>query len=66
MGNHRLGEGFAGGHRGGAAPPCWVLGPGSRGGEEGARLVGPRQVLREGEERTSPPHDTGHPGNLAG
>ena len=57
----------AGGHGGGAGPPCRVLGPGGGGGEEGgARLVGPRQVLGEGEEGTSPPHDSCHPGNDLG
>ena len=67
VGNHRLCEGFAGGHGGGAGPPCRVLGPGGGGGEKGgARLVGPRQVLGEGEEGTSPPHDSRHPGNDLG
>ena len=68
MRHHRLREGFAGGHGGGAAPPCRVLWPGGGGGEEGgAGLVGPRQVLGEGEEGTSlHPHDSRHPGNDLG
>ena len=67
MRNHRLCERLAGGHLGGAGPPCRVLGPWGGGGEEGgAGLVCPRQVPRKGEERPSPPHDSGHPGNLVG
>ena len=65
MSNHRLCECLAGGHGGGGAPPCRVLQPRGGGGEEGgARLVGPSQVPREGEEGTCPPHDSGHPGSL--